>query len=468
MPIQVIGLGPGSFHRLPESIRQWLLDPVRTIVVRTTKHPAAAELAEMRSVVTCDDLYETGETYDEIYGAIVDRVVKLAGEGPVIYAVPGSPYIGEFAVARLRARTVVEVVPAESFLDATLAAVGYDPLERGLRILNGHDLPEPLLIDGPTIVTHLDLPLVLADAASAISRVVGESTVAILVTDAGGPGELVVKSQIDSVDTGLASLRTSMFLDPVPGGIAGAIRTMARLRKECPWDRAQSHQSLVKNLIEETHELVDAIAALADNTSPGLLEDELGDVLLQVLFHSVIASEDEGFGFEDVAENLRQKLVRRHPHVFGQIRADSPEEVRANWERIKNDERGAVQDSVLDGVPAGMPALERAAKLGRRAALVGFDWPSADLVFAKISEELSELREAVSEGVQAEIESELGDILFAIVNLARHLQVDPELALTGTIRRFAKRFRRMEEAGSLQGLSAEEMDIRWEAAKRPI
>jgi tetrapyrrole methylase family protein/MazG family protein len=458
MSVLVIGLGPAGLGRLPESTKTLLLDPAYTVVLRTIDHPAAKELSELRKVVTCDDLYEKAETFEDVYGEIVGRVLDYAQDGPLIYAVPGSSLVGEFAVAGLRRRTSVELVWSESFLDAVLFAVGYDPLDRGLRILNGHSLPNPLLIDGPTIIAHLDQPLILADVVAALGRVVDEKSNLTLVIDGGGDGERLVTTAIDSVDPSLAGLRTSIFIDPVPGGLAGAISVMTRLRKECPWDRNQTHESLVKNLIEETYELVDAIAS----GSEGALLDELGDVLLQVLFHSEIAG---GFGVEDVAENLREKLVRRHPHVFGSVVADSAVEVKANWDRIKDDERGHLPASALDGVPVGMPALERAAKVGRKAAAVGFDWPEANPVFEKISEEISELRSAVSAADPNGIEAELGDVLFAVVNLARHLNVDPELALIRTTREFVRRFQEMEKAGSLQGLGMEELDARWEAAK---
>ncbi|HEX2421439.1 MAG TPA: nucleoside triphosphate pyrophosphohydrolase, partial [Acidimicrobiia bacterium] len=427
----MIGLGPAGLGRLPESTKALLLDPAYTIVLRTIAHPGARELSDLRNVVTCDDLYEQGQSFEDVYEAIVGRVLDYAQDGPLIYVVPGSPLIGEFAVADLRTRTTVELIWSESFLDAVLSAVGYDPLDRGLRILNGQSLPHPLLIDGPTIIAHLDQPLILADVVAALGRVVDETSSLTLIIDGGGDGERLVTTSIESVDPSLAGLRTSIFIDPVPGGLAGAIAVMARLRRECPWDRNQTHESLVKNLIEETYELVDAIASGFEG---GIL-DELGDVLLQVVFHSEIAV---GFGVEDVAENLRQKLVRRHPHVFGSVVANSAGEVKANWDRIKNDERGHLPASALDGIPVGMPALERAAKLGRKAAAVGFDWPEASPVFEKISEELSELRSAVSADDNDAIEAELGDVLFAIVNLARHLNVDPELALIRSVREFVR------------------------------
>lgn len=459
MALKVVGLGPSGLERLAPSTIDLLLDPEFNVVVRTLSHPAAVELAQRRPVTSCDDLYESASDIDEVYAGVVRRVLHLARQGPTIYAVPGSPLLGEFAVAGLRASTEIEVIPSESFLDAILAALGYDPLDRGLRLLNAQALPDPLLIDGPTLIAHLDQPVLLADAVARLSRVVDEESIAVVVIDAGGSDERVIESHLDQVDFRWAGLRTSLFIDPTVGGLPGVIATMDRLRRECPWDRAQTHQSLVKNLIEETHELVDAIASEAE----GAIEDELGDVLLQVLFHSVISRQEGGFGLEDVAENLRQKLVRRHPHVFGEVTAETPEVVKANWEQIKQTEGKSKADSALDGVPAGMPALERAAKLQRKAATVGFDWPEAEPVLAKIDEELSEVRLAVEN--QAGVEEEIGDMLFSVVNLARHLGVDPELALTGTIQRFIDRFSSMERMGPLEGLSLEELDQRWEIAK---
>jgi tetrapyrrole methylase family protein / MazG family protein len=436
-----------------------LLDPATTVIVRTLQHPAAAELAAARVVETCDDLYQLA-TFEEVYDAIATRVIETSERGRTIYAVPGSALVGELAVSRIRERLEPEVWSGESFLDALLAAVRYDPLDRGLRILNGHRLPYPVVIDGPTVVAHLDLPIVMAEVCARLARVVAEGTTVTLVIDAGGPDELIVEALLDEVDTSLASVRTSMFIDPEPGGVVGAIQVMARLREECPWDRRQTHHSLVKNLIEETYELVEAIGS----GSEGQLEDELGDVLLQVLFHSNIARQTGAFDIEDVGENLRQKLVRRHPHVFGDVEVSDAEEVKANWEQIKEAERGTARESALDGVPTGMPGLERAAKIQRRAAEVGFDWPQADPVLDKLLEEVEELREAVGEGNR--VAEELGDVLFTVVNLARHLNVDPELALRGAIQRFTSRFETMEARGPLDGLSLEELDERWERAKQ--
>jgi tetrapyrrole methylase family protein / MazG family protein len=470
--VDVVGLGPGDLARVPPHLRAILEDGGRTVVVRTLRHPAAEQLAALRQVVACDDLYERSERFEEVYPAIAARVLDLPGR--VVYAVPGSPLVGEFAVAELRGLCAergvdLQVHPAESFLDALLAEVGIDPLRDGLQVLDAHHLPTPLVIDKPTVVAHVDIPEVLADAAARLARVVPEGTEVVVVAGLGSPGVSVVSVPLDDVDPGLAGPRTSLFLAPEPGGLVGAVRTMHRLREECPWDRAQTHQSLVKNLVEETHELTEALASLPDGGDPDWVayaevEDELGDVLLQVLFHAAIARQVGAFDIDDVAENLRQKLVRRHPHVFGDVEADTPEQVKRNWDRIKQEERaGDVPGSALDGVPAGMPALARAAKLQQRAAKVGFDWAEPGPVLEKVREEVEELAAVVGDPAAAD---ELGDLLFAVVNLARHLDLDPEVALRRSNARFSRRFRAMELEGPLEGLSLAELDERWERAKR--
>jgi tetrapyrrole methylase family protein/MazG family protein len=466
--ITITGLGPGDFDRIPAPIRLVLLDPNVTVVVRTLEHPAARELARMREVESCDDLYESQDSFEGVYQAIADRVVTAAATGRVVYAVPGSPMLGEFAVRNLLTSGAhVEVIPAESFVDAVLAEVGYDPLDRGLQILNGHDLPDPLVLDKPTIVAQLDRPEVLADVAARIARVLPEEAVVRVLAGVGSSDQVDVAATASEIDPALAGYRTSMFIDSDPGGLIGAVRTMSILREECPWDREQTHQSLVKYLVEETYELIDAVSRLGsdepDWVAYAQVEDELGDVLLSVLFHAVIARQTGAFDIDDVAEVMRQKLVRRHPHVFADVDVDSAEDVKRNWDQIKDEERGSSRDSLMDGVPPGMPALQRASKIQNRAAKAGFDWDRASEVVPKVREELDEL-EAVLEDPAA-VESELGDVLFSVINLARHLGVDGEMALRGAIDRFEARFRHMEGVGPLDGLSLDELNRRWEEAK---
>ncbi len=465
----VVGLGPGSLDRVPEPVLTLLLDPERAVFLRTLHHPAAERLAEMREVQSCDDLYDSLETFDEVYEAIARRVQEAAQLGPVVYAVPGSPLIGEFAVRRLLDSGVeVEVLPAESFLDAILAEVGYDPLDRGLQILNGHRLPDPLVLDKPTIIAHLDRPEVLADVAAAIDRVTPQGAQVTVLAALGSDESVVRRAEPLALDFSIAGVRTSMFVDVDPGGLIGAVRAMRILREECPWDREQTHRSLAKYLVEETHELIDAIVGLGsdpdDLVAYAAVEDELGDVLLSVLFHAAIAREAGVFDVDDVAEVLREKLVRRHPHVFGDVEVSSAAEVKSNWDEIKAAEGpDEGTGSALDGVPSGMPALQRAAKIQNRAAKVGFDWREASDVVDKVREELDELTSALTGS--GDVPDELGDLLFSVVNLSRHVAVDPELALIAAIRRFEERFRDMEAQGPLDGLSPAELDERWERSK---
>jgi tetrapyrrole methylase family protein/MazG family protein len=408
-----------------------------------------------------------------VYQAISDRVLEMSGGGNVVYAVPGSPLVGELAVRRLlEAGVEVEVLPAESFVDAVLAEVGYDPLDRGLQILNGHDLPNPLVLDKPTIIAQLDRPETLADVTARIGRVLPEETVVTVLAGAGSPDGVKMQATPDQIDPAMAGFRTSLFIDSEPGGLIGAVRTMAILREECPWDREQTHQSLVKYLVEETYELIDAVTRLGRGNSEGgdpdwvtyaEVEDELGDVLLSVLFHAAVARQNGAFDIDDVAEVMRQKLVRRHPHVFGEVDVETAADVKRNWDQIKDDERGATRESLMDGVPPSMPALQRASKVQNRAAKAGFDWEQAAEVVPQVREELDELEAVLDDPTRAE--SELGDVLFSVVNLARHLGVDGEIALRGAIDRFERRFRHMEEIGPLEDLSLDELNRRWEQAK---
>ncbi len=466
----VVGLGPGDWDRLPPSTTELLLDPSATVVVRTSRHPAARHLAALRQVSDCDDLYERAEEFDDVYEAIAERL--LAMPEPVVYAVPGSPLVGEFAVAKLRERCSrtdrpFQVVAGESFLEAVWTELGIDPFRDGFQLLNGHELPAPLVIDKPTVIGHLDRPLVLADVCANLDRVLGPDDEVTLLVDLGTTRQQIVTAHPLDLPGSLAGLRTSMYVAPIGGGLIGAVKAMQRLRTECPWDREQTHDSLVRYLIEESHELVDAIAALGAGPSSGAysdVEEELGDVLLQVLFHAVIAAESGGFDIDDVAEQLRRKLVRRHPHVFGDVAVEDADAVRRNWTEIKAGEKPAGSGSLLDGVPGSLPASARASEVQRRAAKIGFDWTEVGPVLDKLREEIDELSREID--VEGDVESELGDVLFSIANLARHLEVDPELALRRATLRFEDRFRSMEKVGPLEGLTLEELDARWEQVKR--
>ena len=253
---------------------------------------------------------------------------------------------------------------------------------------------------------------------------------------------------------------------------AESVEIMARLRSEggCPWDREQNFETIKRYTLEETYEVLDAI----DRRDWPHLKDELGDLLLQVLFYSQMAGEAGYFDIADVIANLNEKLVRRHPHVFGDVDARDSDAVLKNWEQIKQTERaekGSPHAGLLDGVPRNLPALIEAEKLANKAAKVGFDWPDAEGVFAKMHEELSELREAVAANEQDEISEEAGDLLFTASNLTRKLKVDGEMALRDASAKFRRRFKRMETLAQQRGLhmdrmTTDELEALWTEAKR--
>jgi MazG family protein len=252
------------------------------------------------------------------------------------------------------------------------------------------------------------------------------------------------------------------------------LQTRLRAPGGCPWDRRQTHETLKTYLLEEAYEVLEAI----DKADPRELSEELGDLLLQVVFHAELAREAGCFDISSVIQSIHDKLVRRHPHVFGDVKADTPEQVVKNWEQIKAEEKRrnsqAAKDQIapssLDGIPRTLPALLESLQLTRRAARVGFDWQEVGGVFDKLDEEVTELRKALNEGAASRLEEELGDLLFVVVNLARHLKIDPEVALTRANWKFKSRFQDMETAARSEGqrlgdLSQEELEALWEAAK---
>lgn len=235
----------------------------------------------------------------------------------------------------------------------------------------------------------------------------------------------------------------------------------------CPWDREQDHQSLKRYLIEETYEVLETI----DNQDPKKMCDELGDVLLQVVFHAQIASENNQFDMSDVIHGVSSKMVHRHRHVFGDEAAETADDVIKIWEQVKKEEKGhETQTKVLKDVPANLPALMRSFKVQQKAGQVGFDWDKVDDAFLKVKEETEELQHAFKNEDLANIEEEIGDLLFAVVNVSRFLKVQPELALTATINKFIRRFEYVEtkaaESGrELTSMSLEEMDALWDECK---
>ncbi|MCP3996049.1 MAG: hypothetical protein GY722_13455, partial [bacterium] len=346
--LTIVGLGPAGLDRLSARSLARVRDPERAVILRTIQHPAAAELVESNRVVYCDDLYDTAADFDDVYRAIADRVLGALETGSVVYAVPGSAVVGERAVAEIRQRAAsagipVEILPGESFLDLVYVEAGVDPITTPVKILDGRDLPDPLIFDAALIVTQIDRAEVLADVGAELGRVLTDETPVLVLDRLGDDDQVVAPLSLRDLARYQPGPRTTLFLDPDPAGWYGLVVTNRILRQECPWDRKQTHHSLVSHLIEETYETVDSIRALSAEAPGGVpdfgvyaeVEEELGDLLLQVVFHATLAREAGAFDVEEVAESIRRKLVHRHPHVFGDVTADDADTVISNWEAIK-------------------------------------------------------------------------------------------------------------------------------------
>lgn len=481
--IVIAGLGPGAPEQLPVAVRQALRGD-RTVYLRTEQHPVVDWLKEQGvELHTFDYIYETSGDFQQVYRRIAEAVLSAAAEKPLIYAVPGHPLVAEESVTIILREAPqrgleVSVLPAMSFLDAVYATLRLDPVA-GLHLVDGLRLREqPPVPRVGNIIFQVYSRLVAADVKLILMEYYPEDHPVTIVRAAGVPGwERVERHPLYALDRlewldhlttiylpACAPARECRYpLDPL-------VEVLAALRGEngCPWDREQTHHSLTRYLLEESYEVLEAIA----QEDRYKLCEELGDLLLQIVFHARIAAEEGRFDVNDVINGITEKMIRRHPHVFGDVSVKDSREVLVNWEKIKSEERGGAEPaSVLDGVGRHLPALLRAAYIQARAARVGFDWPDYRGALEKVREEAGEVAMAVESGRQREVESELGDLLFAAVNLARLLGVEAEVALTGAVDRFCRRFRHVEEEAARVGrqlteCTLEEMDAWWEQAKR--
>jgi tetrapyrrole methylase family protein/MazG family protein len=479
MPIRItiVGLGPGRTNLLTQEAVE-TLSAAREVWVRTSRHPTVAELPQI-PWKPMDSFYEREKDFSDVYNAIAEEVLRL-GERPegVCYAVPGSPRVGESTVTQILRRAkerggTVRVVEGLSFIEPVLAALGLDALE-GLAIADALELATryhpPFPPSAHAVIGQLYSRELAGDVKLTLMNQYPEGHPVRLVHAAGTDQEEVEDLPLHEIDRRekIAHL-TALYVPPFPGALEEFQETIAHLRAPagCPWDREQTHRSIRGNLLEEAYETLEAL----DADNPVHLAEELGDLLLQILLHTQIATEAGEFRMADVVAGVDSKIRRRHPHVFGEARVSGVDQVLQNWEEIKAGEReheGNEERGLFGGVPLALPALEQAVSYQKRAARVGFDWPEISGVRAKLDEELGELDVARND---QEREAEMGDLLFAAVNYARWLKVDPEAALREANARFRVRFGRVEAAAKRLGkpltdMSLEELDALWEEAKR--
>lgn len=476
--ITLLGLGPGNPAHLTREAWE-LLASVEEVWLRTRLHPVVSALPSSLTVHAFDDMYEDGESFEAVYAAITTRVLELGRRpGGVVYAVPGHPFVAEATCAGIsgQARALgveVRVVQGLSFLEPTFSALGIDPFP-GLTLFDAMQLSSlhvpPFPPDAPVLVAQLYSRMVAAEVKTTLNAVFPDDHPVQLVHAAGTADEQVEALLLYQIDRSphIGAL-TGLYLPPLEAGTSFEAfqEVVARLRAPdgCPWDREQTHLSLRSHLLEEAYE---ALSAIDDQDAEGMRE-ELGDLLLQIVLHSQIAVEAGEFSMNEVIRQIYEKIVRRHPHVFGAAHLEGVQGVLHNWERLKEEERGRKQQQagMLDGVPQAFPALAQAQEYQDRAARVGFDWPVIDGVLDKIAEEVLEIK-AASSG--EELEAELGDLLFVLVNLARWKGVDAESALRAANQKFRRRFGHVEQGARERGqrlteMTLEQMDALWDQAK---
>jgi tetrapyrrole methylase family protein/MazG family protein len=478
--ITVIGLGPGDPRHLTREAWE-TLEAADEVWLRTARHPAVGGLPSHLTLHSFDALYDRAEDFSQVYRAIADEVLRL-GERPegVVYAVPGHPLVGETAVTQVLARAeeiglAVRIVDGLSFVEPTLTALRIDALA-GLQVCDAAEVAllyhPPLNPDLPALLGQLFSRMLAADVKLTLMNQYPDDHEVVLVYAAGTVEQRVVCLPLYELDRQdgdcwdrLGHLAT-LYVPPLPGvaSFEGLQDTMAHLRAPdgCPWDREQTHESLRVTLLEEAYE----VAAAIDAGDVRALQEELGDLLLQVLIHTQISTEEGEFQMAAVIAGIDAKLKHRHPHVWGDRQVSGSGEVVRRWEQLKRQEKGE-ERSVLDGVPVALPALQQADTYSRRAARVGFDWSDPASVADKVREEMAEVEAAAMPEAR---EAEVGDLLFAVVNWARWLDVDPEAALRQANGRFARRFRAMEHVARERGLDMTALDMDtlealWQGAK---
>jgi tetrapyrrole methylase family protein / MazG family protein len=512
--ITIVGLGPGDIATLSLGARAALITAsdghiagTHRLFLRTARHPVIDALVlEGLQFDTFDSVYETAPDFATVYKTIADTVVSIAtdmsnGEAvPVTFAVPGHPLFAEDSVRQIRELAAnraisVKIISSGSFVEAVLTAVRAD-LGDGCDVRDALTLPlsdtlgkTGFRVPGRPDPTRSLMLYQVFDTASAshtklaLMQDYPDDWPIKLVRWAGVEGkEEVLTIPLFRLDREKVDYLTTVFVPALPAEkcrprFPELVGLMARLRAPdgCPWDREQTPSSLRKYLIEETYEALEAI----DADDPDLLCEELGDVLLQVVFHAQLAAEVGDFQIDDVLEGIVSKLVRRHPHVFGSVTAEDSETVLKNWEQIKKaekkDDPSRQRKSVLDGIPVGLPALMSALELSKRAVKVGFEWPNLKGVLDKVDEELAELKAELNtqQPDKERVSGELGDILFTLVQVARWNKIDPEEALRNMTKRFKARFTLVEAEAAerklaLNELTIEEFDAMWNRAKAAL
>ncbi len=477
--LTVIGLGPGDSRQWTRAAEA-ILRQAKEIYLRTAYYVDMTDISAQ--IHHFDDMYRLTASPDEAHLQVATELIRLGqrAEG-VLYAVPGHPAVDDpvLPYLRLLAQTAglpLTLIPGLSLLEANMSALNV-PATAGWQIIPAVTVARrhypPLAPDRPALITGLVNPDLAGQVKQTLLNAYPADFKVTLIQAAGTANERIWSNPLAELDQQPFDPLTTLYLpaDATYASLTTFQETIAHLRapEGCPWDKVQTHQTLRPYLLEETYEVLEAL----DAGNPAALAEELGDLLLQIVLHTQIATGAGDFRMGEVIGHIHRKLVRRHPHVFGNVTVNSVEDVTTNWEVIKKAERSslngeaATPPSALEGVPKDLPALAQALTISKRAVRVGFEWPTIEGVLDKLVEEAQEIIAATN---PAELEAEIGDLLFTVVNLARWRQVDPESALRATNARFTRRFKQVEMLAAAQGkflpeMTLDEMDALWNEAK---
>ncbi|MGE7112670.1 nucleoside triphosphate pyrophosphohydrolase [Lysinibacillus sp. NPDC047702] len=479
--LTVIGLGAGDFDQLQMGVYK-KLKAAQKLFVRTVDHPVLEALsAEGLQFESFDAVYEKHSSFQPVYEEIVEKLVQATAFADVMYAVPGHPLVAEQTVQLLIAasdegRINLVIEGGQSFLDPIFGALKIDPIE-GFQLFDGtsftmHDINMRQHI----LIAQVYDTFSASEVKLTLMEKYDDEYPVTVVTAAGSSQEKLITVPLYELDQSVeVNNLTTVYVPPVKSQ-EEALRDWSTFRQiiavlrgpnGCPWDQKQTHESLKKYLLEEAHEYLAAVDAEDDFA----MIEELGDVLLQVFLHAQIGEDQGYFTLEDVLASISEKMIRRHPHVFGDVSVEDAEDVVANWEAIKAQEKGVSDKPLLEEEYRSSSALQTAFNYQKRAAKVGFDWPDVDGAWDKFSEEWQEFRHEVTKGTNASRLDEFGDVLFTLVNLARFYKLSPEEAMLHANEKFARRFgyveKRVKESGKpFSNYTLEQLDAFWNEAKR--
>jgi tetrapyrrole methylase family protein/MazG family protein len=479
MIITLLGLGPGDANLLTRQAWQFL-ESASEICLRTSQHPAVAGLPSHLAIFSFDDYYEESESFENVYVRIIARILEL-GKRPegVIYAVPGHPMIAETTCPEISRQAAelgipVRIIDGLSFFEPVFSALGLDPFPHtslidALELGMAHHPPFPPNV--PALIAQIYSRQIASEVKLTLMNLYPDEHPVKLIHRAGLDDQVIEELLLYEIDRSQQiGLQTVLYLPPL-GEFTSfealqEITAHLRAPEGCPWDQEQTVQSLRPDLLEEAYE---ALAAI-DADDPKKMQEEFGDLLLMLAMLTQISSEDGFFNSTAVIHAISTKLIRRHPHVFGNLDVTGVGDVLKNWEQIKAEERasyGETEKSLLDGISIALPALSQAQEYQARAARVGFDWTEIEGVIDKVCEEIEELRHAQDD---TERSAELGDLLFAVVNLARWMKIDAETALREANARFKHRFAYIERSARQRGQNLSEMGLEalddlWNEAK---